>query len=142
MKRLLALLTVLTALVVVCAINPGNASAGPAASLTMKDLKDSGFQALTAEQLKEFLLKRTRNGKSEKYNDMIKFWDDGTLRATNQRNNQATGRWSVDADGIFSMVQNWSPPEKTSGKAYAKGDVCYFFNPDAGDGSTWVYFME
>lgn len=142
MKRLLATLALLVAVLVAGATGADTASAAPPASLTLKELKDSGAQALTAEQLKAFLLKRTRNGMDAKYNDMLKFWDDGTLKATNQRNNQTRGKWSIDADGVFSMVQDWSPPERTSGKAYAKDDACYFFSPDAGDASTWVYFME
>jgi len=142
MKRFLATLALLAAFLVAGAMGAGNAAAAPSQSLTLKELKDSGAQALTAEQLKAFLLKGTHNGMDAQYKDMLKFWDDGTLKSTNERNNQAKGTWSVDADGVFSMVQNWPKPERASGKAYAKDGACYFFNPDAGDASTWVYFME
>lgn len=142
MNRFLALFAVLAAFALTCALGPASAFAAPSSSLTLKELKDSGAQALTAEQLKTFLLKGTRNGVSREYKDLLKFWDDGTLKSTNERNNQAKGTWSVDADGTFSMVQNWPKPERATGKAYAKDGACYFFSPDAGDGSTWVYFME
>ncbi|MBU1230431.1 MAG: hypothetical protein KKA55_08565 [Proteobacteria bacterium] len=142
MTRLPAMLVVFAFLAAACALGPASAFADASANLTLKELKDSGGQAMTSGQVKTFLLKGTVHWTNKEKRDTLKFFDDGTLKATNQRNFQARGTWSVDAEGIFSMVQNWSTQEKTSGKAYAKGDACYLFSPDASDGSTWVYFME
>jgi len=142
MKRPLALLAVLAAFLVAAAIVPGSASAGPSTSLTLKAVKDSGAQALTADEVKALVLKGTVNGESRKYRDTIKFFDDGTLKVESS-NNTAWGKWSVDPDGVFSMVQNWSKgKEAYEGKIYRQNDTHFIFRPGAADDATWVYVIR